>query len=191
MSYLMEAEEKISKKRDIVRQSIESCTLSSSYQAYYYDNLPDKVFYKAKKNYAGNVCKEDVLGLIDVSVFGSGKIGLLLSVEGIYYRKSLRSVAEYIAYKDIAKDKDIVARKLGVVSEIGHDLDSLCDVVSFGCNAKKLSEMVKKIMAVDRYTPDELIDKINDTVTQTDIVVHRVKETAETVMNVLECWMSK
>ena len=26
----------------------------------------------------------------------------------------------------------IVARKLGVVSEIGHDLDSLCDVVSFG-----------------------------------------------------------
>lgn len=39
MSYLMEAEEKISKKRDIVRQSIESCTLSSSYQAYYYDNL--------------------------------------------------------------------------------------------------------------------------------------------------------
>ena len=174
MSYLMEAEEKITKKRDIVRQSIESCTLSSSYQAYYYDNLPDKVFYKAKKNYAGNVCKEDVLGLIDVSVFGSGKIGLLLSVEGIYYRKSLRSVAEYIAYKDIAKDKDIVARKLGDV-----------------CNAKKLSEMVKKIMAVDRYTPDELIDKINDTVTQTDIVVHRVKETAETVMNVLECWMSK
>lgn len=46
MSYLMEAEEKISKKRDIVRQSIESCTLSSSYQAYYYDNLPDK--YKRK-----------------------------------------------------------------------------------------------------------------------------------------------
>ena len=41
MSYLMETEEKISKKRDIVRQSIESCTLSSSYQAYYYDNLPD------------------------------------------------------------------------------------------------------------------------------------------------------
>ena len=82
MSYLMETEEKISKKRDIVRQSIESCTLSSSYQAYYYDNLPDKVFYNAKKNYAGNVCKEDVLGLIDVSVFGSGKRGLLLSVEG-------------------------------------------------------------------------------------------------------------
>lgn len=103
MSYLMETEEKISKKRDIVRQSIESCTLSSSYQAYYYDNLPDKVFYNAKKNYAGNVCKEDVLGLIDVSVFGSGKRGLLLSVEGIYYRKS-SSVAEYIAYKDIAKD---------------------------------------------------------------------------------------
>ena len=173
MSYLMETEEKISKKRDIVRQSIESCTLSSSYQAYYYDNLPDKVFYNAKKKYAGNVCKEDVLGLIDVSVFGSGKIGLLLSVEGIYYRKS-SSVAEYIAYKDIAKDKDIVARKLGDV-----------------CNAKKLSEMVNKIMAVDRYTPDELIDKINDTVTQTDIAAHRVKETVETVMNVLEGWMSK
>lgn len=173
MSYLMETEEKISKKRDIVRQSIESCTLSSSYQAYYYDNLPDKVFYNAKKKYAGNVCKEDVLGLIDVSVFGSGKIGLLLSVEGIYYRKS-SSVAEYIAYKDIAKDKYIVARKLGDV-----------------CNAKKLSEMVKKIMAVDRYTPDELIDKINDTVTQTDIAAHRVKETVETVMNVLEGWMSK
>lgn len=45
MSYLMETEEKISKKRDIVRQSIESCTLSSSYQAYYYDNLPDKVYF--------------------------------------------------------------------------------------------------------------------------------------------------
>ena len=76
--------------------------------------------------------------MIDVSVFGSGKRGLLLSVEGIYYRKS-SSVAEYIAYKDIAKDKDIVARKLGDV-----------------CNA-----------------------------------AHSVTETVETVMNVLEGWMSK
>lgn len=49
MSYLMEAEEKISKKRDIVRQSIESCTLSSSYQAYYYDNLLIRYFIKRRR----------------------------------------------------------------------------------------------------------------------------------------------
>lgn len=42
----------------------------------------------------------------------------------------------------------IVARKLGVVSEIGHDLDSLCDVVSFGVAPAML--IFEKILFTDK-----------------------------------------
>ena len=57
-----------------------------------------------------------------------GFLSILVTVHGYYVWGTV-----FILLAMLADRYDgIVARKLGVVSDIGHDLDSLCDVVSFG-----------------------------------------------------------
>ncbi|MGX7111595.1 CDP-diacylglycerol--serine O-phosphatidyltransferase [Gemella cuniculi] len=57
-----------------------------------------------------------------------GFISILTATHGYYVWATVFIILAMLA----DRYDGIVARKLGVVSEIGHDLDSLCDVVSFG-----------------------------------------------------------
>ena len=75
-----------------------------------------------------------------------GFLSILVTVHGYYVWGTV-----FILLAMLADRYDgIVARKLGVVSDIGHDLDSLCDVVSFGVAPAIL--IFEKFVSIDKPT---------------------------------------
>ena len=46
--------------------------------------LKDKVIRNALSGYAKGCRREDIIGIYDTTVFGSGKNGILLAVDGLY-----------------------------------------------------------------------------------------------------------
>lgn len=80
----------------------------------------------------------------------SGFMSILVTVHGYFVWGTV-----FIFLAMLADRYDgIVARKLGIVSDIGHDLDSLCDVVSFG--------VAPAILIFEKFI---FVDKPNTTVT--------------------------
>ena len=76
-----------------------------------------------------------------------GFLSILVTVHGYYVWGTV-----FILLAMLADRYDgIVARKLGVVSDIGHDLDSLCDVVSFWCSSC-YTNFLKKFVSIDKPT---------------------------------------
>lgn len=73
---------KLEKKIEIVRQYLSRC--NSLYTCYTYGNIPRDKFRNACSSYAGHVEYEKALGLIDETVFGSAKKGMLFTESGLY-----------------------------------------------------------------------------------------------------------
>ncbi len=170
MSELLQDSERIQKKRDIVKSRISSCAKNAMDATYFYENLPDKIFYKIRNIYGFSATKEEVLGMIDDTLTHNGKTGLLLTLKGIYYRRMMES-AGFISYSDAVDNPDILRRKLGDDFNISH-----------------LKELVNAIKAVDRYTPDELISTANEAIQKLDTTVQKGREVLELFKNTVESW---
>ncbi len=70
------------KKIAIIQEYLPKC--NSVYPCYVYGHIPKEQFQNACASYAGHVKGEDVFGLIDETLFGSGKKGFLFTVDGFY-----------------------------------------------------------------------------------------------------------
>lgn len=70
------------KKIELVKQYLPRC--NSVYPCHTYGRIPTDKFKNACMSYAGHVEYENALGLIDETVFGSGKKGMLFTDKGVY-----------------------------------------------------------------------------------------------------------
>lgn len=71
---------------EIIRTRLKNCVTSGT-EYYTYGNIPQKKYTGAVRNYASGVAYDDVLGLVDTTVFGGGERGMLLTREGIYLKE--------------------------------------------------------------------------------------------------------
>ncbi len=71
---------------EIIRTRLKNCVTSGT-EYYTYGNIPQKKYAGAVRNYASGVSYDDVLGLVDTTVFGGGERGMLLTREGIYLKE--------------------------------------------------------------------------------------------------------
>ena len=71
------------KKIAVIQEYLPRC--NSVYPCYVYGRIPSELINNACMTYAGNVRKEDVFGLIDETVFSSGKKGFLFAEDGFYH----------------------------------------------------------------------------------------------------------
>ncbi|MBU5478559.1 hypothetical protein KQI69_05010 [Eubacterium sp. MSJ-13] len=163
-------DERLQKKRDIVKRGIDSCARYSTDRVYFYGNLTDKAFFAAKQSYAGKVNREMVLGMIDNTITGSAKNGLLLAVDGIYYKRMLESPG-YISYADAAENEKLLKMKLGDDFMINN-----------------LNKMVKEIHAVDNLTLNEFLEKANEKVINIDKTIDSVNEVFTTAQGLFNKW---
>ena len=73
---------------EIVRTHLRNC-VNSSAEYYTYGNIPSRKITGAIKSYAHGVRPDEVIGLIDTTVFGGGERGMLLTKDGIYLKEIL------------------------------------------------------------------------------------------------------
>lgn len=88
------------KKIAVIQEYLPRC--NSVYPCYVYGRIPSELINNACMTYAGNVRKEDVFGLIDETVFSSGKKGFLFAEDGFL------SIATIILSADMMKESTIV-----------------------------------------------------------------------------------
>ncbi len=88
------------KKIAVIKSYLPKCT---SWTCYTYGNIPRNLFNNACNTYAGNVSYENAFGLIDETVFGSGKAGFLFTDVGFYEDSGsgLQKYADGISYNSL------------------------------------------------------------------------------------------
>lgn len=85
----------------IVENKLGRCLANGSTAQYFtYGNIPKKRFEGAKRKYASSAEYNDVLGLIDTTIFGGGERGMLITHHGIYYKGILENPVFY-KYSDL------------------------------------------------------------------------------------------
>lgn len=85
--------DKRERKKRVIQRYLPNCYYDTS--TYTYGNIPKSKINGACSTYAGSVDYEDVFGLIDETVFGSGKRGKLFTVDG-FYSDGLNGLQKYI-----------------------------------------------------------------------------------------------
>ncbi len=88
-------------KIDIIRKYIGNA--SGTWPAYSYGNIPHDKLSNACRSYANANSTEDVLGLIDITIAGSGKKGMLFTEDIIYYDNGMMGSKGSISYKSLYK----------------------------------------------------------------------------------------
>ncbi|SHE32180.1 hypothetical protein [Clostridium fallax] len=102
--------------------------LVDAFTYYSKDKIPRKKLEKAMRYYAKGVEESTIIGLIDLTLFGSSKEGVLFTNEGFYLKESFEKPL-YILYKDIedvtvtSAEKDcnrvlIITSKNGTINKI-------------------------------------------------------------------------
>lgn len=91
----------------------------SIYDVHVYGNIPKDKFINARNAYAGKVEYNEVIGLIDETVFGSGKKGFLFTFDGYYYDgcKSVTLYEENRRFKSLKSPYN-----LAMMNELLHKL---------------------------------------------------------------------
>lgn len=97
------------KKIAVIQEYLPRC--NSVYPCYVYGRIPSELINNACMTYAGNVRKEDVFGLIDETVFSSGKKGFLFAEDGFYHsdNNSICRYDEGINYRSLPSSYNLAA----------------------------------------------------------------------------------
>ena len=104
----MGKKDKRERKKAIIKKYLPNC---SSWDVYTYGNIPKSKIDGACGAYAGKVNYDDVFGLIDETVFGSGKKGFLFTPDGFYCDGSnkISKYADGISYKSLPSSYNVTA----------------------------------------------------------------------------------
>ncbi|MEY8392438.1 hypothetical protein AALA98_13930 [Lachnospiraceae bacterium 45-W7] len=74
---------------------------AGAWPAYVYGNIPKKLAVAACSSYAGAIQPGDILGLIDITVLGNGKKGMVFTENTIYYNNGALANKGTVSYRKI------------------------------------------------------------------------------------------
>lgn len=128
-------------KIDVVSQYIEN--VAGIYSAYKYNEIPNDIFNNANISYGGNITKQEVLGLIDTTVFGNGKKGIIFAENRLYYNYGYGQVGS-LSYKEVYDSSQISG-----------------DIYYSAFNANALTELVSELANIEGTTLVDTLNNIN------------------------------
>ena len=85
---------KTEKKIQLVKQSLSSCVTSGTV-CFTYGSIPKNRFNGAKKSYAFGVQYDEVIALVDTTVFGGGERGMVITLNDVYIKEILTLPSHY------------------------------------------------------------------------------------------------
>ena len=110
----------IEEKINAVKRYLPKC--NSLYDCYTYGNIPRDKFNNACMSYAGHMEYEECLGMIDETLFSSGKKGMIFGVNG-FYSSSQNGI---MLYKDGIQWKSLGdTYNINIMNEM---LEKLCEI---------------------------------------------------------------
>ena len=144
-SYSLRPAEQKEQILSIVRKYKEQIYTGTSYLPFYsYENIPEK----NKKNLlklSRNLSYDDFVCMIDTSILGSSKEGLVFTLEGIYEHSGPFSGSYYVRYKDIKRMEIQEVKKLCIYCANG---ESIYFSVSY--YASDLEELITKLIELTK-----------------------------------------
>lgn len=88
------------KKIEAIRRYIENVG-GTTWPGYPYGKIPSNIATNACYAYAGAVQPKDILGLVDITVMGNGKKGLLFTEYEVYYDNGMVAENGRVTYQEI------------------------------------------------------------------------------------------
>lgn len=159
------------KKIQVVKQMLSSCVTSST-SAFSFGNIPRNRFDGAKRNYAYDAKYDEVLALIDTTVFGGGERGMIITEHDVYLKEILSS-PEHCKLSNIGGltvpgetyyNRNNLCEMLAKLEEIENEpeygfWDTLGDIVGtvIDESAKSIQKEYKKLMAESEQEALELL----------------------------------
>ena len=93
---------KIERQIAIIREKIPYCVKTTSAEVFCYGEIPLKCIQGAKASYAYGINNDDILALIDTTVFRGGQRGMVFTTDGVYFKDMLSSPI-YCTYTDLTE----------------------------------------------------------------------------------------
>ena len=150
-SYTLRPAEQKEQILSIVRKYKERIYTGTSYLPFYsYENIPEKNKRNLLK-FSRNLSYDDFVCMIDTSILGSSKEGLVFTLEGIYEHSGPFSGSYYVRYKDIKRMEIQEVKKLCIYCANG---ESIYFSVSY--YASKLEELITKLIELTKPIDSDL-----------------------------------
>lgn len=147
------------RKIEVIKKYIGSA--AKNWSAYSYGSIPRTLANNACQSYAGAISAEDILGLIDITISGNGKKGMVFTEYKIYYDNGIMGSRGAVSYKKMYENGTIP----------GEILDSFY-------NTAALKEMINKLVNIEGQT---IHDDIKDAENMLDSLVQGVEEISATI----------
>ena len=93
------------KKIEAIKKYISN--VSGTWDAYTYGAIPSDIASNACRSYAGAINRQDILGLIDITVLDNGKKGMIFTEYAVYYDNGFLADRGKVSYKQIAESGKI------------------------------------------------------------------------------------
>lgn len=143
---------KRTKKIRIITQWLDRC--ATTWNTYTYGNIPANI-YRGACTYAGMVDYEDVFGIIDETVFGSAKKGVMFTEKGWYSSNSKK----FIPYSDLRSIRNWAGYNCTAFNEV---LEKLYEIETGPSGWEIAGQIFGAILdEIDEYTEKEQIQNNN------------------------------
>lgn len=160
------------KKIDFIQMNLRRCETNAC-KVYMYGGIPDQLLKNACMTYADHIYghsvrRGDVLGLIDSSVMGNGKVGVLFTEDGMFYKHRLKKPG-YISYRTIKKTEHIP------------------DDIYANCNQLEIKKLIDGLVKIDMKDEwNNWAGTLNEKMDNFDDVIDNMTEIGEKVADFLE-----
>ncbi len=137
----------------IIKNKISSCVKTTSAEVFCYGEIPLKRIQGAKGAYVSEVNNDDILALIDTTVFGGGQRGMVFTTKGLYFKDVLTSPV-YCAYTDLPEfsiPDDIFFSSKGLK-------DMLQDLFNLECSTQKENSVSNVLLNIIGDTAIEMLE---------------------------------
>ena len=161
-----------------------------SFDFYVGENIPDKKLTKAINSYAQNILKSTVIGLLDLTIFGSCDEGIIFTTTGFHYREILTDPI-HVKYADIAGveiiycDNDDNDRKLNVFLMNGKTIK----LESSLFNKTPLCKFLERAMMLNRQGKTEFSDVCIYRTYMQDAILRRLRGDNTLISNDRFCFV--
>lgn len=103
--------------------------VGGSWPAYSYGEIPEQNAINACNSYAGAVEYQNILGLIDTTIWGNGKKGMIFTEYKIYFDNGMFESRGSISYKEI-NDSGVIPGEVFGASYNGEALKELLSILA-------------------------------------------------------------
>lgn len=145
------------RKIEVIKKYIDNA--AGSWPAYTYNNIPSKVAINACSAYAGAIQPNQILGLIDITVMGNGKKGMIFTDSKIYYDSGMLGSRGSLSYKKIHDSRTIDG-----------------DVLATAYNTQALKEMISMLAQIEGEDFQSVTKDLKDTLGDVQQGAEDVKE---------------